>query len=132
MTKSLISRRLQRNKKYTNSYSDGSNNNTVEVTFPFKDMQVWQKFVVGLKTENRFTLSDETEKFIGLLIEYAKKHKTKTLNKGTSLYRARINDGGANKSPFSIENMGAPPASVAGHGRLNPSKGDTLLIFGFR
>lgn len=95
-------------------------NTTIRVTFPFIDIQVWQKFVVGLKRENRFTLSDEPARFVELLIEYAKKHKSVKLSSGTHLYRARINEITESYKPIAIENMGAPPIHLAGHGRLNP------------
>ena len=97
-----------------------SKNVTIKVTFPIKDVKVWQQFVVGLKRENRFTLSGESAKFIELLIEYARKHKTIKIPGGTLLFRARINDGIESSKPIAIEHMGAPPIHLAGHGRLNP------------
>jgi hypothetical protein len=99
--------------------SDESKNVTIRVTFPFKDMQVWQRFVVGIKSENRFTLAEEPARFVDLLIDYAKKHKTVSLPRNTLLYRARINDIN-NNTPFALDKMSAPPAHLAGHGRLNP------------
>lgn len=101
-------------------------NTTIRVTFPFKDVQVWQQFVVGLKRENRFTLTGETAKFIESLIGYAKKHKSIKIPGGTPLFRARINDGLESSKPIAIEHMGAPPIHLAGHGRLNP-RGITYL-----
>lgn len=100
--------------------ADESKNTTIRVTFPFSDVQVWQQFVVGLKQENRFTLLEQPAKFIEKLIEYARKHKSIKLPGGTTLYRARINDGIESSKPFAIEHMGAPPIHLAGHGRLNP------------
>jgi len=100
--------------------ADESKNNTVRLTFPFKDVQVWSQFVLGLKRENRFTLSEEPAKFIELLIEYARKHKSIKIPDGTILFRARINDGIESSKPIAIEHMGAPPIHLAGHGRLNP------------
>ena len=100
--------------------ADEPKNTTISVTFPFKDLQVWQSFVVGLKKENRFTLAKEPARFIELVIDYAKEHKTTTLKRDTLLYRARINEGAENRKPFSLKHMGAPPAHLAGHGRLNP------------
>lgn len=97
-----------------------SKNTTIRITFPFKDVQVWQKFVLGLKRENRFTLSEESARFIELLIEYARKHKSIKIPGGTPLFRARINDGIESSKPIAIEHMGAPPIHLAGHGRLNP------------
>jgi RES domain-containing protein len=95
-------------------------NTTIHIVFPFKDLQVWQKFVVELKRENRFTLSDEPARFVELLIEYAKKHKSVKLSSGTPMFRARINEVAENYKPIAIENMGTPPIHLAGHGRLNP------------
>jgi hypothetical protein len=95
-------------------------NTTICVTFPFKDVQVWQQFVVGLKRENRYMLSEESAKFLELLIEYAIKHKSIKIPGGTHLFRARINDGFERSKPIAIEHMGAPPIHLAGHGRLNP------------
>jgi len=98
----------------------GLNNRTIRVTLPFEDIRVWRKFVLGLKRENRFSLSEEPAKFIENLIEYATKHKSKTLPRGEVLFRARINDGSEKEKPIAIEYMGAPPIHLAGHGRLNP------------
>jgi RES domain-containing protein len=99
--------------------TDKSKSTTIRLAFPLKDMQVWQKFVVGLKSENRFTLTEEPARFVELIIDYAKKHKTVSLPRNTSLYRARINDSSSN-GPFTLDKMSAPPAHLAGHGRLNP------------
>jgi len=98
---------------------DKSKNTTIRITFPWKDMQVWQKFVVGLKYENRFTLTEEPMRFVESLIDYAKKYKTVSLPHNTSLFRARINDSNSD-APFTLDKMSAPPAHLAGHGRLNP------------
>lgn len=100
--------------------ADKPKNTTIRVTLPFKDIQVWQQFVIGLKRDNRFTLSGESAKFIESLIEYARKHKAIKIPGGTLLFRARINDGIESSKPIAIENMGAPPIHLAGHGRLNP------------
>jgi RES domain-containing protein len=99
--------------------SDKSKNTTIRIAFPFKDMQVWQKLVISLRSENRFTLAEEPAKFVELLIEYAKKHKTVTLPRNKPLFRARINES-SSKEPFALDKMSAPPAQLAGHGRLNP------------
>lgn len=95
-------------------------NTTIRVTFPFNDITVWQQFVVGLKQENRFTLSEKPAKFIESLIEYARKNKSIKLPDGMPLFRARINGGIQSSQPIAIEHMGAPPIHLAGHGRLNP------------
>lgn len=100
--------------------ADEPKNTTIKIHLPFKDLQVWQRFVIGLKRENRFTLSEEAARFIDLLIEYARKHKSVKLSQGTSLFRARINDRSENSKPIALENLGAPPGHLAGHGRLNP------------
>jgi len=92
---------------------------TINVTFPFQDIQIWQKFVVGLKMENRFTLSDVTAKFIGDLIDFAREHKSVQLPLSTPLCRARINSREGTRT-FTLEEMGMPPRDLAGHGRLNP------------
>jgi len=99
--------------------SDESKNTTIRIAFPLKDMQVWQRFVVGLKSENRFTLTGEPASFVDLIIDYAKKHKTVSLPRSTLLYRARKNDSNSD-APFTVDKMSAPPAHLAGHGRLNP------------
>lgn len=96
-----------------------SENVTIEITLPLKDMQVWQRFCVGLKTENRFTLSEEPAKLVDFIIDYAKQHKTVMLPQNTLLYRARINDSNISGA-FNLDQMGAPPSYLAGHGRLNP------------
>lgn len=98
---------------------DKSENNTIKITFPLQDIQVWQRFCIGLKTENRFTLSEEPARFVDLIIDYAKTHKTVTLSRNTLLYRARINDSN-NTGAFTLDQMGAPSSYLAGHGRLNP------------
>jgi len=98
-----------------------SNNITIRAAFPFKDMQIWQRLVVGLKFENRFSLEEEPARFVSLLLDYAKEHKSVTLNSDIHLYRARINDSGTDKSAFPLTDMGAPPPQLAGHGRLNPT-----------
>ena len=102
--------------------SNKSDNTTIHVahhTFPFQDLKVWNKFVVGLRSENRFTLAEEPARFVELLINYAKKNKTVSLPRNTLLYRARINDNNSNH-PFTLDKMSAPPSHFAGHGRLNP------------
>jgi RES domain-containing protein len=99
--------------------SEEAKNTTIRITFPFKDMQVWQKLVVGLRSENRFTLTDEPARFVELLIDYAKNHKTVILPRNTALFRARINESN-NGASFTLDKMSAPPAHLAGHGRLNP------------
>lgn len=99
--------------------SDQPKNTTIRITFPLKDVQVWQKFVVGLRSENRFTLTEEPARFVELLIDYAKNYKTVSLPRDTSLFRARINDSNSD-APFTLDKMSAPPVHLAGHGRLNP------------
>jgi len=99
--------------------SDESKNTTFRIHFPIMDIKVWQQFVVGLRSENRFTLTEQQASFIELLIDYAKKHKTVLLPRDTSLFRARVNESNSD-APFTLDNMCAPPAHLAGHGRLNP------------
>lgn len=98
--------------------SDKPKDTTIRVTLPLADVRVWQKLVASLRYENRFTLTEEPSRFVELLIDYAKKHKAVHLPHNTSLFRARIND--RNRDAFSLDKMGAPPADLAGHGRLNP------------
>ena len=81
---------------------------------------MWQRLVVGLKFENRFSLDDDTEKFVSSLLKYGAEHKSVTLNTETLLFRARINDDENRKATFPISKMGAPPRHLVGHGRLNP------------
>ncbi len=94
-------------------------NTVLEVTFPVDDMRVWQKFMVGLRQENRFSLEEEPAKFIDNLLNYANKYKTKKFNKGKRFFRARINRLNDRK-PFELSDLGAPPKEFARHGRLNP------------
>lgn len=100
--------------------AEKSKGTTIRGTFPFKDMQVWQRFVLELKRENRFSLSEEPSRFVDLLLEYAGTHKVVALPERTVLFRARINDREGDRNPVALENMGMPPAHLAGHGRLNP------------
>lgn len=86
---------------------------------PFDKIQVWQKLVVGLRSENRFTLAEESAQFVEQLIQYASQHKTVSLPSDRVLFRARIHATNE-EHPFSLDRMGAPPAYLAGHGRLNP------------
>ena len=99
--------------------SEEPKHTTIRTAFPLKDMQVWQKFVIGIKSENRFTISEEPARFVDLVIDYAKKHKIVSLPRNTLLYRARVNDRDTN-APFPLDEMGTPPGRLAGHGRLNP------------
>jgi RES domain-containing protein len=99
--------------------NESENITIIRVPFSLQDMQAWQKFVVGLRSENRFTLAEEPARFLELIIDYAKKHKTVSLPRNTLLYRARINDSNS-KALFPLDSMSAPPAHLAGHGRLNP------------
>lgn len=94
-------------------------NTTIQITFPFIDFQEWQHLVVGLRYKNRFTLQDETARFVKLLLEYATKYKAISIPKNRTLFRARIN-GMNDDKPFDLPNMGAPSKEQAGHGRLNP------------
>jgi len=96
-----------------------SKSTTIRAVFPFKDLQVWQQLVVGLKSKNRFTLDEEPARFVDLLIDYAKTHKTVTFKRDTVLYRARMN-GTDREVDLPLDKMGAPPGHLAGHGRLNP------------
>lgn len=96
------------------------NNTTIRVTFPFKDMQLWQRLVVGLRYKNRFTLQDEPARFVESLLEYATKHKTISFQTNKILFRARINDAHDDRV-FALSKLGAPPKERAGHGRLNPN-----------
>jgi hypothetical protein len=102
--------------------SDESKNTIIEVSFPFKDLHLWQKFVVDLKFNNRFTLTGEVNEFVEQIIKYAMHHKTVHLPRDTLLYRARINDISIDNDndSFALDKMSAPPAHLAGHGRLNP------------
>jgi RES domain-containing protein len=43
-----------------------------------------------------------------------------TLRSNASLFRARINDVDDHYNPWPMEAMGAPPGTIAGHGRINP------------
>lgn len=93
--------------------------NTINVVFPIMDMKLWQQFITGLRYENRFSLSEHSEKFVTQLIDYAEKYKTKSFPEGRKFYRARIN-GLHNNNAIALNEMGAPPKELAGHGRLNP------------
>ena len=92
---------------------------TIKVNFPFADMAAFQRYVVGLRYENRFSLKDEAELFVVQLLKYATKFKVKKFKSGRNFYRARINDINS-KDSYSLADMGSPPKELAGHGRLNP------------
>lgn len=76
--------------------------------------------MVGLRFENRFSIDEDTAKFVSNLLKYATKHKTIKFDDGHEFHRARLHDPNATEQ-FSVEEMGAPPRDKAGHGRLNPS-----------
>jgi hypothetical protein len=91
----------------------------IEVNFPLEDMRQFEQLIRGLKTENRFHLLPATERFVANLVKYAQAAKTVQLEAGTSFWRARLHDVMATE-PLALEQMGAPPAHLAAHGRLNP------------
>ena len=90
----------------------------IQMNFSLEDMHQVQRLVHGLRMENRFHLSAETERFVANLIKYAQRAKTVRLEP-SSFWRARLNDFMA-VEPHTLEQLGAPPAQLAGHGRLNP------------
>ena len=93
---------------------------TIRTHLPIKDLKVWQRLVIGLRSENRFSLAARNQRTsFELLIDYSRKHKTITLPRNTSLYRARINESNSD-APFPLDRMAAPPGNLAGHGRLSP------------
>lgn len=91
----------------------------ITVVLPLEDMRQFQHLVVGLRTKNRFHVSPDTERFVTNLIEYARRSKTVQLTPDTPFWRARLHDVLA-KEILALEQLGAPPAHLAGHGRLNP------------
>jgi RES domain-containing protein len=76
-------------------------------------------FCNGLRYENRFTLSEESEGFIFKLLEYAEKYKTINFKKGRGFFRARKHEINQSEA-FPLDEMSAPPKGYASHGRLNP------------
>lgn len=92
----------------------------IKIHLPLGDMFALERLVKELKTENRFVLSQSSEKFLRLLLSYATNHKVVTLKKGEFLFRARVNDRYEQDCVLSLDQMGAPPAHLTGNGRLNP------------
>lgn len=91
----------------------------IEVNFPLEDLRQFERLVRSLRTENRFHLSPDTEQFVANLIKYAKIAKTVQFDPKTKLWRARLHDVMAS-DPLTLDQLGAPPAHLAGNGRLNP------------
>ena len=97
----------------------GENDITIKINLPWPDMDLLQKFITGLRFENRFSVSKDVDKFVSNLIYFARNYKLTEFERGETYYRARINK--ANKSEkYELKDMGAPPKGRAGHGRLNP------------
>lgn len=94
-------------------------NRRIEIVFPWEDIRQFHHLVVGLRTKNRFHLSQDSERFVTNILEYARRTKTIELSPETPFWRARLHDLIA-KEHFSLEQLGAPPAHLAAHGRLNP------------
>lgn len=97
----------------------GENDITIKTNFPWPDMVLWQKLMTELRFENRFSVSEDVDKFVRNLIFFAGSYKVTEFKQGETFYRARINE---EKTPgkFELKDMGAPPKGRAGHGRLNP------------
>ena len=53
---------------------------------------MFQRLVVGLRFENRYSVDDDTHRFVSNLIQYAGEHKAIGSDEGSDLYRARIHD----------------------------------------
>lgn len=92
----------------------------------FLNPEDWQRFTRYLSETNRFNLSDYWEKFVENIISTAQK-RTKTIEKGKTLVRARIgtswiefDDGDEQPYPISPHEMGPPPKHLAKAGRSNP------------
>lgn len=97
-----------------------SGSHRIQVNFPLEDMRQFQRLVHGLRTQNRFHLSPDTERFVANLVKYAQLTKTVQLEPETSFWRARLHDDVMAAESLTLEQLGAPPAHLAGHGRLNP------------
>ena len=97
-------------------------NNTIILrpSISLGDMHAWQRLVVGLRYENRFTLQDGPARFAEGLLEYATRHKTIAFQANKLLFRARINAKDDDR-PYDLGKMGAPGKNEAAHGRLNPT-----------
>lgn len=81
--------------------------------FKSNRLERWEQLSKELRSRNRYfpEIEIDFERLSELLKFLRAPYVTETW------YRARINSG---ITPFSIENMGAPPIGVASHGRANP------------
>ena len=103
----------------------------------FQNPDDWQGFNKYLSENNRFILSDYWKEFVDEIIRTAQK-RTKVLEKGKSLVRARIgtswiefDDGDEQPYPISPHEMCHPPKNMAIAGRSN-SKGIPCLYLATR
>lgn len=96
---------------------------TIKAPFPLADLKVFSSLIRELRFENRFFVSERSEKFLNDLIRYAKLFKMKKFATGCNFYRARIHDVIMEKEniTYNLDEMGAPPNDRASKGRLNPS-----------
>jgi RES domain-containing protein len=90
-----------------------------QIPSKIEDMRQFVKLMGDLRTKNRFLLAPDTEDFVVNLIAYAKLAKSVQIEPQTKFWRARLHDLNA-KDPLPLEQLGAPPPHLAGHGRLNP------------
>ncbi len=86
----------------------------------FADLIEWKNFYRQVRFTNRFSLDENGERFVAAVLRYAKQYKMTTLQSNASLFRARINDADDHYNARPIDEMGAPPGPIAGHGRINP------------
>ena len=95
-------------------------NTTSKIHFPLPDIMALSKLTIELRKENRYFLSEISEKFVNNLILYAKRFKIHRVARGIELYRSRIDKFDNKEHHYSLDDMGAPPPSNAREGRVNP------------
>ncbi len=93
---------------------------TVQIPFSLRDMAAFSQLLRELRFENRFFLSDVSNKFVAGLIKYATQLKVHHFSAGTRFYRARVHEFKMEESHYNQEQMGPPPPHKTTHGRLNP------------
>ena len=92
---------------YSGTFSPSSSSTELPI-------EEWNAFRSEIMCNNRFILNSQLDlEKLNSLFNYLMYTKSTS----TILYRARIQSG---KEPFSLENMGMPPANLVGNGRANP------------
>jgi hypothetical protein len=93
------------------------------------DHSQYSGLISYIRNSNRFVLDQQYQLLVNKMVTFAKNHRTITIDKSTSLFRARIH-------PFDFEEiddfdenkMLAPPPMKATEGRINPSGIPCLYI----